>query len=461
MGHRCDMYQEMSEEGSDLLAPSGDTDEARAAEEPISSSLTSADEESPAAGDEAQPALDLVAQVKDALEHLYDLRYLEHHPLVGILTSSSRGDELSRGMGMAGQQLRRELLAAVESLSPGPGIPFRAPQARTYNLLSLHFAQSMTVQDVAFKLGISRRQAHRDLSEALKTIAEVLLAPHEAAAAPVQESSAAQLSSLNAEVARLAPRSRPISIRSLLERCQETVARLAAQRGLNLVFQLPHDAPAIATDPLVAEQVLLSVLTGAIVQASAGDLRLDVATCEAQTTLSLRYKPERPAPAGNQPEGQPSVGDDPVTQSLVGRLGWRLVQAEQPGGTRLVTLSMFRRGSAILIIDDNAGLVGLIERYLTDHAYRVVQAGDGREGIRLAQELVPDAVLLDVMMPDMSGWEVLQRLRNHPRTATIPVIVCSVLNNPALAYSLGAALFLPKPINREDVLNALLKLGIA
>jgi len=63
-------------------------------------------------------------------------------------------------------------------------------------------------------------------------------------------------------------------------------------------------------------------------------------------------------------------------------------------------------------------------------------------------------------MPEMSGWEVLQRLRNHPKTAQIPVIICSVLNNPVLAYSLGASLFLPKPINREDVLSALRQLGV-
>jgi CheY-like chemotaxis protein len=105
-------------------------------------------------------------------------------------------------------------------------------------------------------------------------------------------------------------------------------------------------------------------------------------------------------------------------------------------------------------------LVRLVERYLTDHAYRVVPAMDSQEGLRLAQDLLPDAIVLDVMMPGMHGWEVLQRLRNHPKTGGIPVIICSVFNNPELAYSLGASFFLPKPISRDDVLDALRQLNV-
>jgi CheY-like chemotaxis protein len=64
------------------------------------------------------------------------------------------------------------------------------------------------------------------------------------------------------------------------------------------------------------------------------------------------------------------------------------------------------------------------------------------------------------MMPEMDGWEFLQRLRARPQTAATPVIVCSVINDPELAYSLGASLFLPKPIGRDDVLVALHQLGV-
>jgi CheY-like chemotaxis protein len=64
------------------------------------------------------------------------------------------------------------------------------------------------------------------------------------------------------------------------------------------------------------------------------------------------------------------------------------------------------------------------------------------------------------MMPEMDGWELLQRLRTAPQTAATPVIICSVFNDPELAYSLGASLFLPKPVKRDEVLAALCQLDI-
>ena len=78
----------------------------------------------------------------------------------------------------------------------------------------------------------------------------------------------------------------------------------------------------------------------------------------------------------------------------------------------------------------------------------------------MAEEASPDAIVLDVMMPGMHGWEFLQRLRNQPQTRDIPVLVCSIINNPTLAYSLGASLFLAKPVSRDGVLNALRQLGV-
>ena len=111
-------------------------------------------------------------------------------------------------------------------------------------------------------------------------------------------------------------------------------------------------------------------------------------------------------------------------------------------------------------LPNNEGLVELLQRYLAGYAFRVIAAASGEEGLRLAQGLTPDAIVLDVMMPGMDGWEFLQRLRGRPQMVTTPVIICSVINDPELAYSLGASLFLPKPVSRDDVLAALREVGI-
>jgi CheY-like chemotaxis protein len=150
----------------------------------------------------------------------------------------------------------------------------------------------------------------------------------------------------------------------------------------------------------------------------------------------------------------------PVGAELAGRLRWKVSQSERSGDTHVVTLGIAVKGPAILVIDDNEGLIELLDRYLTGHAYRVIAAMSGKEGLQLAQEMIPDAIILDVMMPEMDGWEFLQRLRAYPPTAETPAIICSVINDPELAYSLGASLFLPKPVSRDDVLSALQQLGI-
>ena len=125
-----------------------------------------------------------------------------------------------------------------------------------------------------------------------------------------------------------------------------------------------------------------------------------------------------------------------------------------------LVLQMGRPGTRLLIIDDNQGLLDLLNRYLTGQPCLMTGTRSSADGLRLAEETVPDAIVIDIMMPDMDGWELLQRLRARPRTAGIPVIVCSVLGDPGLARSLGASLCLRKPIDRETFLAALRELGL-
>ncbi|MGH2457489.1 MAG: response regulator, partial [Chloroflexota bacterium] len=109
----------------------------------------------------------------------------------------------------------------------------------------------------------------------------------------------------------------------------------------------------------------------------------------------------------------------------------------------------------VLIVDDNPGMRRLMRRYLTGRSYLVLEAPNAADALRLASEVQPDAVTLDLMMPTTDGWELLQALRSQPRTREIPIVVCSVLKERDLALSLGAADFLAKPISRDALLQAL------
>ena len=148
----------------------------------------------------------------------------------------------------------------------------------------------------------------------------------------------------------------------------------------------------------------------------------------------------------------------PVAEQLARRLGWSIALVRLP--RPVLVLQMGRPGTRLLIIDDNQGLLDLLHRYLTGQPCLMTGTRSGTEGLRLAEETAPDAIVVDVMMPDMDGWDVLQRLCVNPRTAGIPVIVCSVLGDPGLARALGASLYLRKPIDRETFLAALRELGL-
>jgi CheY-like chemotaxis protein/anti-sigma regulatory factor (Ser/Thr protein kinase) len=109
----------------------------------------------------------------------------------------------------------------------------------------------------------------------------------------------------------------------------------------------------------------------------------------------------------------------------------------------------------VLVIDDEAAVRDLMRRFLTREGFGVVTASGGEEGVRLARELRPDAITLDVMMPGMDGWAVLSALKADPNVADIPVIMLTIVDDKNLGYALGASDYLTKPIDRERLVTVL------
>jgi CheY-like chemotaxis protein len=109
----------------------------------------------------------------------------------------------------------------------------------------------------------------------------------------------------------------------------------------------------------------------------------------------------------------------------------------------------------LLLVDDNPDTLILFRRLLVNTPYEVAYAPDVLTGIERAHETAYVAVLLDVMMPKHDGWEMLQKLKNHPDTAHIPVIICSVLEVEDLALAMGANAYLHKPPSKDSLIAVL------
>jgi signal transduction histidine kinase/DNA-binding response OmpR family regulator len=120
-------------------------------------------------------------------------------------------------------------------------------------------------------------------------------------------------------------------------------------------------------------------------------------------------------------------------------------------GTELEALREAGPGTTVLVIDDDPEAREIIEHFLTKDGYSVATAASGEQGLRLAHEIQPAAITLDVMMPDMDGWSVLRALKADPVLRTIPVIMLSMIDDRTRGYSLGAVDYLTKPVDREQL----------
>lgn len=109
----------------------------------------------------------------------------------------------------------------------------------------------------------------------------------------------------------------------------------------------------------------------------------------------------------------------------------------------------------ILLVDDDPTIHDLLGRFLSKEGFQVVSAYQGEDAIRIAKEIHPTAITLDIMMPGMDGWAVLKRLKGDPETADIPVIMASMLQNEDLGYAVGASEVLSKPVDRKQLVAIL------
>jgi CheY-like chemotaxis protein len=387
----------------------------------------------------------LVEHIRELLARLYDYPFLQEHPL---------GLALEAGEPLAAQQrmraLRTLILNGIEQMNPSPDEPLRSPRARLYNVLNLHYVEGLMVQEVAAELAISERQVYRDLRRAERDLA-VLLAPRlgEAAGSQAETPAEPHVDPIAQEAERLSGERLEFDVAELLQGAISAVTQLAEDADVTVVVPRGPLERTLYTNRQILRQALLSLLSHAVKRARRGSpVRVETGLCEGVLRIDVSYVVQAADPATDQ---CPQTAHR-LMQSLGG------VCEVQSVSDRSVMLRLTLNAStcpAVLVIDDHAGLIELFTRYLEGEPYRITGAANGAEGIAVAERIQPTAIILDVMMPEQDGWEVLQRLQTLETTRTIPVIICSVLNDPELALSLGAEAFLAKPVSRADLLAAL------
>ncbi len=398
---------------------------------------------------------EFIQQIRDFLEHLYDFPYQQRHTLV--LTPADTGYAVVE---IAGPKARKLLLDALEKIGEEKSLAFRSSQARLYNILRLHYIEGMPINDVARELGLSPRQTYRDLRSASEVIASIvwthLIKQISGTEAPPVSAAATEATTAAAESTEQQPslQFQPANLNELVTTICDTVRPLAASHAVELKLALPDLPVIVPTDGMVARQVITGLLSLAIRIARSHPLEIALSTNGRECLLRFSFRPADPVSGAVSEIADPSIG------LYAQNLGWQISQQVNTDQEVEIRVSMQTHLRTCLIIDDNPGFVELLERYVDNSVIYITTAENGLKGIEIARQLQPDVIILDVMIPEMDGWQVLQHLHSAPATKTIPIIICSVFYDPDLALTLGAADVLKKPVRKEDLISALKNLNI-
>ncbi len=388
--------------------------------------------------------------VKDALETYYDPVRLRSNPLADLLRPP-----LDYGENKL-VALRLLLRETIESLRPPPSISFGRPEYLGYRLLWLKCIQSRSQQAICDELALSRTSYYRHLHEALDAVITILWDRYAAQVSAEQAGSEA-ISSTDQAIERVGQLARQgqrqvISLAKILDHVRQTIAPIEANLGISVRISSGPVLPQVYGDPAILGQIVLNILTEAMSLARDRTLELTIALSGREMIWSL-YGLDRRKVSEQSIE---LLSGFAISRSLLGAYHGRLWVDRDSRQDPILHVSLpSSHLQTIVIVDDDPDTVELYRRYLqsTDYIIQVAHTAGQVEEI-LAHGL-PDLILLDVIMPQQDGWDVLQSLKTRPETAHIPIIICSVLSQPLLALMLGAAEVLQKPVERNALLQAI------
>jgi CheY-like chemotaxis protein len=389
---------------------------------------------------------EFLSQLRDALNHLYDYHYLENHPL-----ALRYWPEAIQGSPSRAERFSRLLLESIEELSPLDAPTKDTSPARFCLLLVYRYVEEWPLSDIMHELGCSRSHLFREQRNAIVMLASVLRRK-----LPQQISALTdQGDMLQAEAGRVLAQREAVNPAEVVQGVLKVLGNLAGQHSVTLVCDLDPGLPSIYSSRTLLRQVLLKGLSDLISQPITR--QVCVRMCRARQGLSTELITKFSA-LGHRSDstGRRQIPDLDSVRRLVEMMGgqWREVEVRPDGYVCRFDFPVDSE-KVLLAIEDNEGIIRVFQGYLAGHNYLVIGATTGDEALQLAREVRPTAITLDIMMPTQDGWEILQTLKNDPVTQHIPVVVCSVLDDPKLALSLGAVAYLRKPITQTDLLTVL------
>lgn len=289
-----------------------------------------------------------------------------------------------------------------------------------------------------------------------------------------------------------------VCIERLVREVVEGLAPLGAEKGLAVTVEVPAPLPPVATDPKRLRQIVQNLVGNAVKFTHEGrvSIRLGVrgeSCCieVADTGIGIApgclgsiFEEFRQADGSTSRSYEGTGLGLAIARKSARMLGGEVTVTSEPGQGSVFTVTLPLHAAAeqkggpgeagaqrqapestgpprkrILVVDDDPEAVRLISEYLAAEGFETATALNGADAIKLARALNPFAITLDLLMPDMDGWEVIRSLKEDPATSAIPVIVVSMASDRESGFALGAVGVVSKPIDRERFLAEVQRLA--
>jgi adenylate cyclase len=290
-------------------------------------------------------------------------------------------------------------------------------------------------------------------------------------------------------------------VATLIDDVVNTVESIASKNGNRIVVNCPDGIGSIYADQIRVRQALMNLVSNASKFTSDGMVTVSAATRRtvdgdqvefAVTDTGIGMSPDQMAKLFQEFSQADSsttrkyggtglglaisrrfcqmMGGDISVESELGR-GSKFVMtlpvhvgeagnsARTSEPSRLRMAGSSREAPLILVVDDDPTVREVVGRYLEREGFTFAEANGGREGLRLARELKPAAITLDITMPDLDGWTVLVAIKGDPALADIPVILLTIIDEKNRGFALGASEYLVKPIDRDKLIRVLRQLS--
>jgi CheY-like chemotaxis protein len=249
------------------------------------------------------------------------------------------------------------------------------------------------------------------------------------------------------------PVEKPSAWIPVIQSVLELVQPLLDQHAVMLEYE-PEDSLAAQVVPQYTLRHALLNILGLLIPLAKGGSLLLIPTLQDQQLIikTERILSEEVEPA--QEELTRNSGLQVANQLVEHAGGWLTI--ENGAGFAMITIAIpVLEQIPVLVIDDNADTLQLFQRYAQGTRFSVICTQNPEEAKKLVETHRPRIVLLDLMMPEVDGWELLARLRQMHPPSQMALVICSILPQESLARALGASGFLQKPVLPQDFLNTL------